>query len=560
LNNSSLPPFFSDRQAPTKQSLATPEQRKEYAFQFSLDPNFDIEKFEIEKYGPAPHTQAGKEFARREASGENAKETQAEEKVYETNRVAEVDAELNEQTEEDTTKESYSTPNKPTGLLGEIAAFIYNSSLYPVEEVALAGAIALMAGICGRAFNTNGSGLNQYIVLLADTGQGKEAAASGISKLSKAIRNQVPAFDKFIGPSEIASPQALLKYLGKESNSFFSHKGEMGFWLQKLNDKYAKANETSLKAMLLDVYHKSGSSQVLQGSIYSDNTKNAPIVYAPALTLFGDSTPQEFYKALDERSITDGLISRFTVIQCNGLRPVYNRPGASLEPDPGLVSKLATLARYCLQNNETNSVWVVTEDEQASKFHTKYEKECNDKVWADREDPIASIWNRALIKVLRLGALVAIGNSMVTNNPPLITLQDYLWAKDVIERGIRVVQKRFESGDVGDKPDAAEQSKAIENAIVKFCKGPYKEAWQRDYHISREQHKQKIFTFRYIHAYTKHKTCFLKRDYLLTVQPILKALETTGHIAGELGIRNRNGVASVSYKVLHFKGLYSKEG
>ena len=69
---------------------------------------------------------------------------------------------------------------KPADLLDEIASFIASAAPHPNNEIALAGAIALLSGICGRCYNTyTGAGLNQYILMLASTGMGKEAAASG---------------------------------------------------------------------------------------------------------------------------------------------------------------------------------------------------------------------------------------------------------------------------------------------------------------------------------------------------------------------------------------------
>jgi len=68
----------------------------------------------------------------------------------------------------------------PPGLVGDLACYFYQTAIRPVPEVAVAAAIAFMGGICGRSFNISDTGLNQYIVLLAKTGSGKEGAASGI--------------------------------------------------------------------------------------------------------------------------------------------------------------------------------------------------------------------------------------------------------------------------------------------------------------------------------------------------------------------------------------------
>ena len=97
-----------------------------------------------------------------------------------------------------------------------------------MPEIGLAGALGLVAGIVGRAYNISGTGLNQYVLLLAPTGTGKEAIASGIDKLMAQVIRTVPAASDFIGPGEIASAQAIIKYMSKGPTSFVSLVGEFG--------------------------------------------------------------------------------------------------------------------------------------------------------------------------------------------------------------------------------------------------------------------------------------------------------------------------------------------
>src|SRR5690606_18570371 len=56
----------------------------------------------------------------------------------------------------------------PPGLVGEIAQYIYSTSIRPIPEVALVAALGLVAGISGRAYYTSGlpTGLNLYLILL----------------------------------------------------------------------------------------------------------------------------------------------------------------------------------------------------------------------------------------------------------------------------------------------------------------------------------------------------------------------------------------------------------
>lgn len=51
----------------------------------------------------------------------------------------------------------------PPGLVGMIAQFIHDQAPRPVMDIALVGALGLMAGICGRAYNVSGTGLNGYL-------------------------------------------------------------------------------------------------------------------------------------------------------------------------------------------------------------------------------------------------------------------------------------------------------------------------------------------------------------------------------------------------------------
>ena len=128
-------------------------------------------------------------------------------------------------------------PNKqpsvefPPGLLGEIADYIYRASPRPVKEISLAAAIGLMAGIAGRSYNYSGAGLNQYILLLAPTGRGKEAISGGVSKIMSRLTEMdptgsnnvavVPGAKEFIGPSELPSGPGLHKVF-KTQKSFVS--------------------------------------------------------------------------------------------------------------------------------------------------------------------------------------------------------------------------------------------------------------------------------------------------------------------------------------------------
>ena len=332
----------------------------------------------------------------------------------------------------------------PPGLIGQIAQFIYDYAYTPSKEVAIAGSLAFLAGIAGRVYNTHtGTGLNLYIVLLAHTGAGKEAAGKGITRLVRAVREGQPQIDQFVGPSSIASRQALMKQF-VDTPCFLSRIPEAGIWLQRFESKYVSANDQGIKLALLDLYNKSGSSDDSGSTIYSDKSKNAASVESPTLTLLGESTPQEFYRAIDEQSVHDGLVGRLSVIEMPKQFPTFNDEASKATPAPGMVVQLQTLVRAATERRSSRDTRIVHATPEAQRFAMAFRDYAAEKTY--EEGQFSEMWNRAHMKLLRIGALLAIGRNLQT---PVVQVEDYQWAYKLVVHGIEAISARFETGDVG---------------------------------------------------------------------------------------------------------------
>lgn len=338
------------------------------------------------------------------------------------------------------------TMNLPPGLLGEIAQFIYAAAPRPVPEISLAGAIGLLAGICGRAYNVSGTGLNQYTILIAPTGTGKEAMASGIDKLMNAIRFLVPTSIGIVGPSNIASGQALIKHISKGSPCFVSILGEFGLRLQQISAAQASSAERSLKIMLLDLYNKSGHGQVFRPSIYADTDKNTMAVDSPAFSILAESTPSTFFGALSEEMINEGLLPRFLIVEYGGKRPALNENHVKVMPPNWLVDKLATLAAQCETITHNKKVINVGMDDHAERILKGYDKYCDAQINNTANEILRHMWSRAHMKVLKIAALLAVG---VNSIEPTIIGEFVNWAIEMSRRDIEVVISKFEDGAIG---------------------------------------------------------------------------------------------------------------
>lgn len=336
--------------------------------------------------------------------------------------------------------------NFPPGLVGDVARFILDQSPRPVPEIALAGAIGMLAGIAGRAYNISSTGLNQYVILIAKTGRGKEAIPSGISKLMQAVRKSVPAASEFTGPVEIASGQALLKWL-EQKPSVYSIIGEFGWKLKEMAAPNAAAHTAGLKRTLLDLFNKSGKGNVLGQMAYSEREKNTTAVLSPAFTLIGESTPRTFYDNLHEGVVSDGLLPRFLIVNYDGERPALNKAAAAAVPAFDLIDKMAQLCAHCLSLGSTNQVVDVQVNKDAEMLLDSFDKFCDANINDEKQSETShELWNRAHIKALKLAALYAVGMNYIN---PVVTLDLAQRATDDIYAQTLALKARFDEGEVG---------------------------------------------------------------------------------------------------------------
>ncbi len=352
----------------------------------------------------------------------------------------------------------------PPGLIGEIAQFVYQASPRPVPEIALAAAIGLMAGIAGRSYNVNGEGLNQYVLLIAQSGTGKEAMASGIDKLMNSIKLQIPTSTRIIGPAEISSGEALIKYINSTSQCFVSIMSEFGYRLQALTDKHNPAQKT-LKQMFLDLYHKSGNGRIFRPKIYSDKDKNINETISPAFSILAETTPSTFYDCITEEMISDGLLPRFTIIEYKGPRVALNERCASIFPAHWLIDKIGSFVANCEVLNYHKRVIDIKISKDAENELHKFDKYADAIINKNEKENIRQLWNRAHIKAWKLSGLIAIGVNYIE---PEITLDHVKWALHLVTNDINALSAKFEAGEIGQNTQEIKQNRDIIKAIKDF--------------------------------------------------------------------------------------------
>lgn len=415
----------------------------------------------------------------------------------------------------------------PPGLLGRLAQFIYSAAPRPVPEIALAGALGLLSGIVGRSYNVSGTGINQYLLLLAPTGTGKEAIASGIDRLMGQVIKHVPAAQDFMGPAAIQSAPALTKYLQKYP-SILSVVGEFAIHLKQLAAEFAPPHLLALKGMILDLYNKSGEGQTLRPMIYSDKEKNTAIIQSPSFTLLGESTPEKFYELLSENMIAEGLLPRFTIIEYAGKRPELNKSHKSVMPSFELIEQVSSLCAHSLNLNNQHKTIAVQLNKDAEEMLDGFENHATANINSSDRDVRKQLWNRAHLKALKISALVAIGNDPYS---PTISSDISRWAINLILHDVRNMLSKFDAGEIGiDNNENRQLMRAIAG-IREYAVKPWSEI--QSFNVGNPLlHSEKIIPYSFIHKKLANSQEFKhdKQGATLAVKRTLKTLIERGDI------------------------------
>jgi hypothetical protein len=348
---------------------------------------------------------------------------------------------------------------EPPGFVGEVARFIYQQAPRPVAEVAVVGALGLMAGIAGREWHIPGSGLNLYVVLVARSAIGKEAMHTGIAKIINAVGEKHPTAAFAVDFADYVSGPALVKAVA-QNPCFVNVAGEIGHkFLAMATDK--DASMRSLRKALTTLYSKSGPDGIAGGIVYSSAENNAETTQAASFSLIGETTPSTFYESITDAMMRDGFMSRFCVIEYAGERPDKN--SAPLPRPPAhLVDRITAMLCHTDLLRNGRQFQEVGFTDVGRALLNRFEDECDAAINAAGDDEnLRQLWNRAHLKALRVAALLAVGDNYVM---PSVTEQHAAWAITLIRHGVAAFDRRIRAGDVGEGSDGGR-----ERMILKLC-------------------------------------------------------------------------------------------
>ncbi|MDP3257827.1 hypothetical protein [Bosea sp. (in: a-proteobacteria)] len=190
---------------------------------------------------------------------------------------------------------------RPGGFVEELIDWIVASAEHPSRELALSAVLPFIGALIGRRFSGyRDARSNLYAIALAPSGFGKDHARQQIKRLT-----QSAGLHAFAGPARIMSASALRNALN-DKPSMNCQIDEVGGLLREILDPRAGAHQAALKGDLLEFF--TSASTFFDGAAYAQ--ARAVQIHAPNLSIYGTSTPDDFWNAVSTLSTRDGFIAR----------------------------------------------------------------------------------------------------------------------------------------------------------------------------------------------------------------------------------------------------------
>jgi hypothetical protein len=337
----------------------------------------------------------------------------------------------------------------PPGRARAIAQFIFANSYCPIPEIAVTATIALLAGVCGRAYRTyTGMDTSLYIILVAKSGVGKDAIHEVMPRLLEMADR--PMATRFVRSTDFASGEALHKELLREPG-FLNLAGEFGKKLKRMGNP-SDTPMQNLRTVMLNAFGK----RYLEGKSYSNADNSMDGVEWPALSFLGETVPSTLFECLTPDMMADGFLSRFLISSYTGDRPPPNRIRTT-QMDPDNLAHWKALVdhaiRYQFPVNMPPCIVAEPNDDAREKLEF-FELDCIASLNASDDESERQVWSRAHLKALKIASLLAIADHYLK---PVIRIEHVAWATIMVRQDIEMFQSRKESGDIGVDDDARER-------------------------------------------------------------------------------------------------------
>jgi hypothetical protein len=289
------------------------------------------------------------------------------------------------------------------GLIGDVVRHNLATAHYPLPELALAAALALMSTLtAGKVIDRVRTRTNLYVIGLALSGSGKDHGR----KINRLILRQAGHADT-VGPERVGSHAGIIARMAEHWRTLWQL-DEIAHLVMAMQDK-GSPHLVQISAVLMQLFSSADSEWI--SDAYGDVKKVKRLEYPHAI-IYGTACPEDFWSELTEHNLKGGLIGRCLVFESPGY--VHYQEPEWVDVPADIVAR----ARWWLDldtggdgnlsdiNPPGASPRRVDRDEQAQQRLHQHTVEISERRMT--EDPVRSaIWSRAAEKTNKLALLFA---------------------------------------------------------------------------------------------------------------------------------------------------------
>lgn len=341
----------------------------------------------------------------------------------------------------------------PPGLVGELVEWICGTARRPQRSLAIGAALTILGTLSGRHIaGPTGSGTHLYVVGLAPTGAGKDHAMQQILTAMSGV-----GASHFIGPGQFISMPAVINFLVRAPLSVCAM-DEFGSFMKRIGSRKASSFEGAISGIMRTAW---GSSfKPMPTPEWAG--KASEVIMAPAMSIYGVSTAEEFYGALEGGDTSNGVLNRLLVVETRK-RPKDRSPRLATHE---LTLQLADALKEVLNRAGPMVFGQLQVHDRAPPVHrvpwgpgaeAAFAALVEDVHKLCDGDPMAqAFFARVGETAVRLATILAIGVNPIR---PVVTLEAFAWARDFAMWCARSLQR----GGMEHIADSENQSTA--NAV-----------------------------------------------------------------------------------------------
>ena len=240
------------------------------------------------------------------------------------------------------------------GLVGDVARWVNDRSIYAHPALSLAAALALISALKGHRVQTpTGLRTNLYVVGVAPSGAGKNFAIERISDLAAEA-----GLSALLG-GRPASHTGLVKSLADNGGRRLVIWDELGLALRELTNPNAAGYKTAILRVMMELFSKASGRFLGDEYANSDNRNPRVDINQPCLSVYGASTPERFFQSLSSDHAVDGFLARWLVFETGEYFPP-RRDGAGLFHIPAeLVEKCRTVQLWPVNQGDDGDILAI---------------------------------------------------------------------------------------------------------------------------------------------------------------------------------------------------------